>query len=164
MMTVGVQWIWTWAEMRSLAHLTPVICGLQGCKNPWANTWPHLISNLYYFYFLSQIGKCDYIIDVKAWALKDCFPALPQFLSWAEAPQASQIGKREAHRQEGGAQQMLKNSDPCYLSAPALEKSKQLLVRTKLAAGLPLLHCWLLFERAQYLHIVIVFMWHNYGL
>lgn len=49
----------------------------------------------------------------------------------------------------GGAQSMLRSLDPCRLSAPALEKSKQLLVRTKHATGK--LIGQLLFGKAQYL-------------
>lgn len=66
----------------------------------------------------------------------------------------------------GGAQSILRNPDPCHLSATALEKSKQLLVRTKHAAGmLQACLCYAdahwsasIWESTVFLHTMILFI------
>lgn len=145
--------------MRSLAHLTP--CGHAGSRLQSSSSKCLVLPNLecLFFLFLLSNRHCDNIIGAKVWGLK-AFASLHSLsLSWAEEPQATWIGWVRAHRQFAVVGHSWEHAQKLWflhLYATALEKSKQLFVRTKLVTCRPASVTmtfigWLLFERAQYL-------------
>lgn len=126
MMTVGVQWTWKWAKIRSYAHL--ILLG-------WASSTVFLEQVLWFLWsqiciiliFFPHIGNNDNI-GAEAWDLNTCFPAA--------APVSPEERKPKASLRSWG--RILEHSlKPWLLPSLSycLEKSKQLLVRTKHAAG-----------------------------